>query len=145
LPVDVVSVSDVYEFGRRSQGCDMAIVDYLQICSCRGEHRSKVERVTDIVQALKEQSRDHFVLAMSQLSREGDPMWSSEIENASDILARLKGIVEYGKRIVVLDVQYHRDGPTGQIPYYVFHEVERAIEVPVVSDEFVVELEEVKL
>lgn len=134
LPIDLVAISDVHEFGRVSAGADMAVVDYLQLCTSRGGERSKVEQVTDIAHTLKAQSRDHFVLAVSQLSRAGDPMWSSAIEQVADILARLHRVKDYSKRVISLNIELHRDGPTGRIPYYMFHEVERALEIPVLGD-----------
>ena len=112
------------------------MVDYLQLCSSGTQVRSMTEEVTTIAHELKNQSRSHFTLAVSQLSRAGDPMWSSAIEKVADILARLHRVEDYSKRVVSLNIELHRDGPTGRIPYFVFHEVERALEIPVLSDEW---------
>lgn len=136
LPIDLVAIANVQEFGRASVGADMAVVDYLQLCSSGRQVRSTTEEVTAIVHELKAQSRGRFMLAMSQLSRGGDPYWSAAIEQVADVLARLHRVEDYSKRVVQLNIELHRDGPTGKIPYYMFHEVERALEIPVLSDEW---------
>jgi hypothetical protein len=126
LPFQVVHMSDIKKFGRMAKGVDMAVVDYLQMCTA-GSWQSKTEEVTAVVGELKEQSHNHFTLAVSQLSRGGDYLWSGAIEQMGDIIARLHS---ESKRVIVLNIEYHRDGPIARIPYFMFHEVEMAIELP---------------
>jgi len=140
LPLEIVSIASVEEFGRL--GADMTVVDFLQLCEApRGTSMS--EQVTAIAQSLKRQSVDHFLLAVSQERRGDDEgfetgIWSSAIEQTADVWAKLVPDEKH-PRIVTLDIRKHRDGPTGQIPYYVYFEVDVAIELPQLGEiEFMV-------
>lgn len=147
LPLEIVLVRSVEEFGRISEGADMAVVDFLQRCATpRGE--STAEQVTAIVASLKKQAQDHFVLAISQTQRGDDiggfeiGIWSSAIEQDADVWAILLPHEKH-RRIVELDIRKHRDGPTGRIPYLIYFEVETALELSRLKDtEFIVGGEE---
>lgn len=140
LPLEIVSVESVEDFSRI--GADMTVVDFLQSCKASwGDSMS--ERVTAIVESLERQSRDHFVLAVSQLRRGEDEgfetgIWSSAIEQKADVWAVLVPDKKH-RRIVTLDIRKHRDGPTGQIPYFIYYEVDVALELPQLGEiDFVV-------
>ena len=136
LPLEIVSIRSVEELERLD--ADLKIVDFLQLCTRSAVSESWIksmsEQVTATMDNLKRQSRDSFVLAVSQLRRGDDGgfeggIWSSSIEQNADVWAALVPHKKH-RRIVTLDIRKHRDGPTGQIPYFIYYEVDVAIELP---------------
>lgn len=125
-----ISISEIRTKARRLQieyGLKFLIVDYLQLI--RGRNlENRVQEVSEISQNLKNLARELKipVLAISQLSRAveqrgtkkpqlADLRESGAIEQDSDVVMFIwREDTEHPER-VTLDIQKHRNGPTGEI------------------------------
>ncbi len=131
-----ISVMELRAKARRHaarNGCDMIIVDYLQLMSGRGRAESRQVEISEISRAIKGIARELRVpvLALSQLSREaerddaGRPKLShlresGAIEQDADVvmmLYRPKLEMPPGSDAlqVNLDLAKQRNGPTGEL------------------------------
>lgn len=126
-----ISISEIRTKARRLQiehGLKLLIVDYLQLITGRNLE-NRVQVVSEISQALKNIARELKipVLALSQLNRSveargtkkpqlADLRESGAIEQDADVVMFLyKGDPENHPEQVKLDIQKHRNGPTGEI------------------------------
>jgi len=122
-------------------GLELLIVDYLQLMSSRRNYESEVQQVTEISRGLKGLAKELNIpiIAVSQLSRsveqrEGhkprlsDLRSSGSIEQDADLVMFIhrddKNNFEKAKKENKLNqaqvvIAKHRNGPTGQIDFYV--------------------------
>lgn len=119
---------------KADQGCDLLIVDYLQLLGgSRGGRDNRVQEISEISRALKALARElHIpVLALSQLSRAveqrsphipmlSDLRESGSIEQDADVVMFIYREEVYvkdseNKGIAELYIAKHRNGPIGQV------------------------------
>lgn len=125
-----LSLAEIRTKARRLQiehGLKLLIVDYLQLI--RGRNlENRVQEVSEISQGLKNLARELKipVLAVSQLSRAvesrgsrrpqlADLRESGAIEQDADVVMFIYREDAENLRDVTLDIQKHRNGPTGEI------------------------------
>ncbi|MBI2020222.1 replicative DNA helicase [Candidatus Daviesbacteria bacterium] len=130
-----ISISEMRTKARRLQvehGLKLLIVDYLQLI--RGRNlENRVQEVSEISQQLKNLARELKipVLAISQLSRAveqrgtrkpqlADLRESGAIEQDADVVMFIWREDSEKPELVTLDIQKHRNGPTGEIQLF-FH------------------------
>lgn len=125
------SISEIRTKARRLQaehGLRLIIVDYLQLIHGRGNSDNRVQEVSEISQSLKNLARELKVpvLAVSQLSRAveargtrkpqlADLRESGAIEQDADVVMFIYREDPEVPEQVKLDIQKHRNGPTGEI------------------------------
>lgn len=125
-----LSISEVRTKARRLQaehGLKFLIVDYLQLMHGRTTD-NRVQEVSEISQSLKNLARELKipVLALSQLSRQvesrgikkpqlSDLRESGAIEQDADVVMFIYREDSDNFESVKLDIQKHRNGPTGEI------------------------------
>ncbi|HUS14770.1 MAG TPA: replicative DNA helicase [Chloroflexia bacterium] len=135
-----LTVTEVRSRARRLQaeaGCDLLVIDYLQLMSGR-KSDNRVQEVSEITRGLKQLARELNVpvIAMSQLSRAvesrtshvpmlSDLRESGSIEQDADIVMFIYREELYNpeterKNIAEIHIAKHRNGPIGVIPLY-FH------------------------
>jgi replicative DNA helicase len=126
-----ISISEMRTKARRLQiehGLRFLIVDYLQLVHGRNLE-NRVQEVSEISQSLKNLARELKipVLALSQLNRSveargtrrpqlADLRESGAIEQDADVVMFLFKEDPDQNENVTLDIQKHRNGPTGEIP-----------------------------
>ncbi len=126
-----ISISEIRTKARRLQmehGLKFIIVDYLQLIHGRNQE-NRVQEVSEISQSLKNLARELKVpvLAISQLSRAveqrgtrkpqlADLRESGAIEQDADVVMFIYREDPEHPEQVMLDIQKHRNGPTGEIP-----------------------------
>lgn len=126
-----ISISEIRTKARRLQmehGLKFIIVDYLQLVHGRNVE-NRVQEVSEISQSLKNLARELKVpvLAISQLSRAveqrgtrkpqlADLRESGAIEQDADVVMFIWREDPEHSEQVFLDIQKHRNGPTGEIP-----------------------------
>lgn len=126
-----ISISEIRTKARRLQiehGLKFIIVDYLQLIHGRNLE-NRVQEVSEISQSLKNLARELKVpvLAISQLSRAveqrgtrrpqlADLRESGAIEQDADVVMFIYREDPEHPEQVMLDIQKHRNGPTGEIP-----------------------------
>lgn len=142
-----ISISEIRTKARRLQiehGLKLLIVDYLQLVRGR-QVENRVQEVSEISQNLKNLARELKipVLAISQLSRAveqrgtrrpqlADLRESGAIEQDADVVMFIYREDLEKPEAVILDIQKHRNGPTGSIQLFFradrvrFHGLERA-------------------
>ncbi|HMA37017.1 MAG TPA: replicative DNA helicase [Chloroflexia bacterium] len=136
-----LSINEVRSRARRLQaeaGCDLLVVDYLQLMSGRrgGGGDNRVQEVSEISRGLKTLARELNVpvIAMSQLSRAvesrtshvpmlSDLRESGSIEQDADIVMFIYREELYNpeterKNIAEIHVAKHRNGPIGVVPLF---------------------------
>ncbi len=127
-----LTVTELRTKARRLQvdkGIRFIIVDYLQLM--HGSTRdNRVQEVSEISQGLKNLARELKVpiLAAAQLSRAtearggkpklSDLRESGSIEQDSDVVMFLHREDEDNRELVTLNIEKHRNGPTGQMNLY---------------------------
>ncbi|HXV26776.1 MAG TPA: replicative DNA helicase [Candidatus Paceibacterota bacterium] len=136
------------------KGLGLLVVDYLQLMSARRSYDSAVQQVTEISRGLKGLAKELQVpvIALSQLSRApeqrggdrprlSDLRDSGSIEQDADVVmfihredkinrakAQEAGLIDQGQLVIAK----HRNGPTGEIDYYInpdtleFTEIDRS-------------------
>lgn len=125
-----ISISEMRTKARRLQiehGLKFLIVDYLQLAHARNLE-NRVQEVSEISQSLKNLARELKipVLAVSQLSRAvesrgtrrpqlADLRESGGIEQDADVVMFIYREDPEQSEQVTLDIQKHRNGPTGEI------------------------------
>ncbi|MFA5933387.1 MAG: replicative DNA helicase [Microgenomates group bacterium] len=125
-----VSLADIRTKARRLQmehGLKLLIVDYLQLIHGRGQE-NRVQEVSEISQGLKNLARELKVpvLCVSQLSRAvesrgsrrpqlADLRESGAIEQDADVVMFIYREDADNMKDTTLDIQKHRNGPTGEI------------------------------
>ncbi|MDO8618752.1 MAG: replicative DNA helicase [Candidatus Daviesbacteria bacterium] len=125
-----LSISEMRTKARRLQlehGLRLIVVDYLQLMQGRNRE-NRVQEVSEISQSLKNLARELKVpvLAISQLSRAvenrgarkpqlSDLRESGGIEQDADVVMFLYREDPEKMEQVTLDIQKHRNGPTGEI------------------------------
>jgi len=125
-----LSISEVRTKARRLQaehGLKLLVVDYLQLMHGRSVD-NRVQEVSEISQSLKNLARELKipVLALSQLSRAvesrgikkpqlADLRESGAIEQDADVVMFIYREDSENTESVKLDIQKHRNGPTGEI------------------------------
>ena len=125
-----MSISEMRTKARRLQmehGLKLLIVDYLQLAHGRNQE-NRVQEVSEISQNLKNLARELKipVLAISQLSRAveqrgtrkpqlADLRESGAIEQDADVVIFIYREDPEKPEVVKLDIQKHRNGPTGEI------------------------------
>ncbi len=135
-----ISISEVRSRARRLQaeaGCDLLVIDYLQLMSGRRSD-NRVQEVSEITRGLKMLARELNVpvIAMSQLSRAvesrsshvpmlSDLRESGSIEQDADIVMFIYREELYNpeterKNIAEIHIAKHRNGPIGVVPLF-FH------------------------
>ena len=141
------SISEIRTKARRLQiehGLKLVIVDYLQLVHGRNLE-NRVQEVSEISQNLKNLARELKipVLAISQLSRAvesrgtrrpqlADLRESGAIEQDADVVMFIYREDPEKPEQVLLDIQKHRNGPTGEIQLFFradrvrFHGMEKA-------------------
>jgi replicative DNA helicase len=133
-----LNVTEVRSRARRLQaeaGCDLLIIDYLQLMSGR-KSDNRVQEVSEITRGLKQLARELNVpvIAMSQLSRAvesrtshvpmlSDLRESGSIEQDADIVMFIYREELYNpeterKNIAEIHIAKHRNGPTGVVPLF---------------------------
>jgi replicative DNA helicase len=133
-----LTVTEVRSRARRLQaeaGCDLLIIDYLQLMSGR-KSDNRVQEVSEITRGLKQLARELNVpvIAMSQLSRAvesrtshvpmlSDLRESGSIEQDADIVMFIYREELYNpeterKNIAEIHLAKHRNGPTGVVPLF---------------------------
>ncbi|MGI8589245.1 MAG: replicative DNA helicase [Chloroflexia bacterium] len=133
-----LTITEVRNRARRLQaeaGCDLLVVDYLQLMSSRRSD-NRVQEVSEISRGLKNLARELNIpiIAMSQLSRAvenrtshvpmlSDLRESGSIEQDSDIVMFIYREELYNpdterKHIAEIHVAKHRNGPVGVVPLY---------------------------
>ncbi len=128
-----LSISEMRTKARRLQmehGLKLIIVDYLQLMHGRNLD-NRVQEVSEISQSLKNLARELRVpvLAISQLSRAvenrgtrrpqlADLRESGAIEQDADVVMFIYREDPEKLEQVTLDIQKHRNGPTGEIPLF---------------------------
>jgi len=142
-----ISISEIRTKARRLQiehGLRLVIVDYLQLVHGRNLE-NRVQEVSEISQNLKNLARELKipVLAMSQLNRSveargtrrpqlADLRESGAIEQDADVVMFIYREDPEKPEQVILDIQKHRNGPTGEIQLFFradrvrFHGMEKA-------------------
>ncbi len=130
-----ISILDIRSKARRHKaqhGCDMVVIDYLQLMSGSSRSESRQVEISEISRSIKGLARELSVpiLALSQLSREaekddsGSPKLShlresGAIEQDADVVMMLSRPPaheqELGANVIKLDVAKQRNGPTGPI------------------------------
>lgn len=138
---------------KAEKGLGLIIVDYLQLMASKKDYNSPVQQVTEISRGLKGLAKelDIPIIALSQLSRAveqrdghkpklSDLRDSGSIEQDSDVVAFIhredksnpeKAKAEGKVNIAQLIIAKHRNGPTGEIEFYVnpnslqFSEIDR--------------------
>lgn len=125
-----ITISEMRTKARRLQaehGLKLLVVDYLQLV--RGRNlENRVQEVSEISQSLKNIARELKipVLALSQLSRAvesrgdrkpqlADLRESGAIEQDADVVMFIYRQDPENQEAVTLDIQKHRNGPTGEI------------------------------
>lgn len=128
-----ISIAEMRTKARRLQlehGLKLLIVDYLQLV--RGRNlENRVQEVSEISQQLKNLARELKipVLAISQLSRAvesrgsrkpqlADLRESGAIEQDADVVMFIYRQDPEKPEVVKLDIQKHRNGPTGEIDLF---------------------------
>ncbi|MDO8570543.1 MAG: replicative DNA helicase [Candidatus Daviesbacteria bacterium] len=125
-----LSLAEIRTKARRLQmehGLKLLIIDYLQLIHGRGQE-NRVQEVSEISQGLKNLARELKipVLAVSQLSRSvesrgvkkpqlSDLRESGAIEQDADVVMFIYREDQENLKDVTLDIQKHRNGPTGEI------------------------------
>ncbi len=125
-----LSISEMRTKARRLQaehGLKMLVVDYLQLMRGRSQD-NRVQEVSEISQSLKNLARELKipVFALSQLSRAvesrgikkpqlADLRESGAIEQDADVVMFIYREDSENTEAVKLDIQKHRNGPTGEI------------------------------
>lgn len=125
-----LSISEVRTKARRLQsehGLKLLVVDYLQLMHGRNQE-NRVQEVSEISQSLKNLARELKipVFALSQLSRAvesrgikkpqlADLRESGAIEQDADVVMFIYREDSDNNEVVKLDIQKHRNGPTGEI------------------------------
>jgi len=125
-----LSLADIRTKARRLQmehGLKLLIVDYLQLIHGRGQE-NRVQEVSEISQGLKNLARELKVpvLCVSQLSRAvesrgsrrpqlADLRESGAIEQDADVVMFIYREDPDNMKDTTLDIQKHRNGPTGEI------------------------------
>lgn len=125
-----LSLADIRTKARRLQmehGLKLLIVDYLQLIHGRGQE-NRVQEVSEISQGLKNLARELKVpvLCVSQLSRAvesrgtrrpqlADLRESGAIEQDADVVMFIYREDQDNMKDTTLDIQKHRNGPTGEI------------------------------
>ncbi|MBI2040217.1 replicative DNA helicase [Candidatus Microgenomates bacterium] len=128
-----ITISEMRTKARRLQiehGLKFLIVDYLQLIKGRNLE-NRVQEVSEISQNLKNLARELKipVLAISQLSRAveqrgtrkpqlADLRESGAIEQDADVVMFLYREDPEKQDLVTLDIQKHRNGPTGEITLF---------------------------
>jgi replicative DNA helicase len=126
-----ITISEMRTKARRLQtehGLKLVIVDYLQLVHGRNLE-NRVQEVSEISQSLKNLARELKVpvMAISQLNRSveargtrkpqlADLRESGAIEQDADVVMFLYREDPEKLEQVTLDIQKHRNGPTGEIP-----------------------------
>ncbi|HMQ32386.1 MAG TPA: replicative DNA helicase, partial [Chloroflexaceae bacterium] len=142
LPIHIddtpgLSVTEVRSRARRlvaEQGCDLLIVDYLQLMSGGGSKENRVQEVSEISRGLKALARelDAPVIALSQLSRAvearqdhvpmlSDLRESGSLEQDADLVWFIYRDEVYDKEsekrgLAEVHIAKHRNGPLGVVP-----------------------------
>lgn len=142
LPIHIddtpgLTVTEVRSRARRlvaEQGCDLLMIDYLQLMSGGGSKENRVQEVSEISRGLKALARELNapVLALSQLSRAvesradhvpmlSDLRESGSLEQDADIVMFIYREEVYDKEtdkkgIAELHIAKHRNGPLGIVP-----------------------------
>lgn len=126
------TLSEIRTKARRLQaehGLKLIIVDYLQLIHGNRKMDNRVQEVSEISQGLKNLARELKVpvLALSQLSRAveqrggvkkpqlADLRESGAIEQDADVVMFIYREDEEKREQVKLDIQKHRNGPTGEV------------------------------
>ncbi len=126
------TLSEIRTKARRLQaehGLKLIVVDYLQLVQTRSYADNRVQQVSEISQGLKNLARELKVpvLALSQLNRSvenrggtkkpqlADLRESGAIEQDADVVMFIYREDEEKREQIKLDIQKHRNGPTGEI------------------------------
>src|SRR5258708_5953546 len=126
------TLSEIRTKARRLQaehGLRLIVVDYLQLVQTRSYADNRVQQVSEISQGLKNLARELKVpvLALSQLNRSvenrggtkkpqlADLRESGAIEQDADVVMFIYREDEEKREQIKLDIQKHRNGPTGEI------------------------------
>lgn len=126
------TLSEIRTKARRLQvehGLKLVVVDYLQLVQVKSYADNRVQQVSEVSQGLKNLARELKIpiLAISQLNRSvesrgtkkpqlADLRESGAIEQDADVVMFIyKEDAENHPEQVKLDIQKHRNGPTGEI------------------------------